>query len=195
VAADTNLQVVIGAEYKTDLGDVIGVFLRQEIQSRLALEVVAEIHAQGGVAVLPHPFQAHPESQDLWRAVDAMEVFNARCTESQNLAANELAIRFGKPMLAGSDAHFAGEITNVLMRFAHDSTLVGADVVSRDRRWVGRSTRPELVRASQTVKGVKRRAPRLIALAGLATVKHTARTLLGRAQSHETSGQWPVSNS
>ncbi len=185
-AERTPLQVIVGAEYATDLGDVIGVFLREEVRSRSALKVVEEIIAQGGVAVLPHPYHQHPDLPELHDAVAAIEVFNARCSAVQNALAAELATRMKKPMVAGSDAHFGREVSNVLMRFRGSQPLEPHDLTSRERSWIGQSTKPEFVRASQVVKGVKRRTASLIVRAGLATLKRTRCAAASGVRPHTT---------
>src|SRR5258708_2922818 len=53
------LLVVTAAEYQSEKGDIIGLFLKAEISSRHSDAILQEIHAQGGLAVLPHPFKAH----------------------------------------------------------------------------------------------------------------------------------------
>jgi hypothetical protein len=97
---DPRLEVVIGAEYATDRADVIGLFLREEVRSRRFGEAVAEIQAQGGIAVLPHPFRHRGEALDeeLVAAVDAVEVFNARS------GARENALAAGPPRRPGGTA-------------------------------------------------------------------------------------------
>jgi len=53
-----DLDVIVGAEIKTDRGDVIGLFLNEEIRERDHIEVIEAIRRQGGVAVVPHPFDS-----------------------------------------------------------------------------------------------------------------------------------------
>src|SRR5262245_24059803 len=50
------VQVIIGAEYATNHGDIIGLFLNEEVRSRDAFEVIEAIKEQGGISVLPHPY-------------------------------------------------------------------------------------------------------------------------------------------
>lgn len=47
---------MIGSEISTERGEVIGLFLSEEIISRNFLEVIDLIKEQGGIVVLPHPF-------------------------------------------------------------------------------------------------------------------------------------------
>ncbi|MDH7592731.1 MAG: PHP domain-containing protein [Methanomicrobiales archaeon] len=105
-----DLQVIAGCEIHTDIGDVIGLCLNGEIESRNSLEVIREIRSQGGFAILPHPCRSHSFSEGMIRHFDAIEVFNSRSTADQNARALLLAKEHSKPFVAGSDAHFASEI-------------------------------------------------------------------------------------
>jgi predicted metal-dependent phosphoesterase TrpH len=110
VNRDSGFAVIVGSEVKTDVGDIIGLFLHQEIKSRNYLEVIDEIRDQGGMVVLPHPFRGHKLSSELVSAVDAIETFNSRTGKAENILAEELRERHGKAAVAGSDAHFYSEI-------------------------------------------------------------------------------------
>jgi predicted metal-dependent phosphoesterase TrpH len=109
--------VPTAAEYKTDKGDLIGVFLQSEIRERRAELVADQIHEQGGLVILPHPFKAHVLDASLLSRVDIVEVYNARCSSTENDSASELAAKRGFPLLAGADAHCAGELYATLNLF------------------------------------------------------------------------------
>jgi len=103
--------VVIGAEVKTDRGEIIGLFLNEEIKSREFVEVIEEIKDQDGIIVLPHPYrnkQSAPE--DLLSEIDMIEGLNARIPKVLNYKAQCLARDSGLPMIGGSDAHTPFEI-------------------------------------------------------------------------------------
>lgn len=103
--------VIVGAETRTEYGDVIGLFLKEEIKSSRFIEVVEEIKEQDGVVVLAHPFRKNIKfPTDLLRYVDLIEGFNARSKKEDNERAYELAMKFKKPMTAGSDAHLGFEV-------------------------------------------------------------------------------------
>jgi len=113
--SEKDFVVIIGAEIKTNIGDVIGLFLSQEIQSKEFSKVINEIKKQGGLVILPHPYRTFAGiiPPQVIAAVDIIEGFNARVkNNSLNLKAQELAMKFRKPMVGGSDAHFAHEIGN-----------------------------------------------------------------------------------
>ena len=114
LARGRDLVVIPGEEVKTaDQGEVIGLFLSQEIPRGLSFgETVAAIRDQGGVVYLPHPFDrlhAIPEPVTLHRhlaQVDVLEVYNARLLfEAYNDEALRFARKYDLAMGAGSDAH------------------------------------------------------------------------------------------
>jgi len=107
---DKDFFVIVGSEINTEAGDIIGLFLKEEIKSRNSMEVIEEIKEQGGIVVLPHPYRGHKLNDELISAVDVIESFNARTGRYENFRAEELAEKHKKPTIAGSDAHFDSEI-------------------------------------------------------------------------------------
>jgi predicted metal-dependent phosphoesterase TrpH/glycosyltransferase involved in cell wall biosynthesis len=114
LARGRNLIVVPGEEIKTKgQGEVIGLFLREEIPRGLTFEeTIAAIRAQGGLVYLPHPFDrrhAIPDAATLHRHladIDVFEVYNARLLrEPYNDEALRFARKYNLTMGAGSDAH------------------------------------------------------------------------------------------
>ncbi|MEA1905706.1 MAG: PHP domain-containing protein [Euryarchaeota archaeon] len=111
VNKDDDFVVIVGSEIKTEYGDVIGLFLTDEIRSRVFTDVVGEIRDQGGLTILAHPFRkgiVFPK--DLLGHVDLIEGFNARSPKNLNQKAIELARDCRIPVTAGSDAHLGFEI-------------------------------------------------------------------------------------
>jgi predicted metal-dependent phosphoesterase TrpH len=126
------LDVICGAEINTDRGDVIGLYLTEEIGTTGHVEVIDEIHRQGGVAIIPHPFDSirssafWPTERDA-KKPDAIEVLNARCVlRRSNAAANAFADAYGLPKVAGSDAHFGAEIGNAYTLVPEGESLADA---------------------------------------------------------------------
>ena len=109
-----DLIVIIGSEIKTNFGDIIGLFLTEEVVSRDFFAVADEIKEQGGLIVLPHPYRKRETiSKELLTNVNLIEILNARSSKKENAGAKELAKRSGKIGVAGSDAHFSFEIGRV----------------------------------------------------------------------------------
>ena len=113
-ACGSRVVVIPGEEVKTaDQGEVIGLFLREEIPRGMSFgETIAAIRAQGGLVYLPHPFDrlhAIPEPATLHRhlaEIDVLEVYNARLLfEAYNEEALRFARKYNLTPGAGSDAH------------------------------------------------------------------------------------------
>src|SRR5919198_3489884 len=93
------IKVIVAEEVKTaDQGEVIGLFIEEHIPRGMTLEeTIAEIHRQGGLVYVPHPFDrlhAVPDYEHLLNVVedvDAIEVFNPRVAIG---SFNEEAARF-----------------------------------------------------------------------------------------------------
>jgi predicted metal-dependent phosphoesterase TrpH len=115
--SNKDLLIITGSEIKTDLGDVIGLFLQKEILSRTFFDVIEEIKAQGGLVILPHPCKHHKKVSELFSRVDAFEALNGRTSRTKNNEASKLGLGFNRAMLASSDAHFSFEIGDVRTRF------------------------------------------------------------------------------
>jgi predicted metal-dependent phosphoesterase TrpH len=115
-AAPADLVVIVGCETRTECGDIVCLFLRNDISSRDALGVIAEAHNQGGIAFLPHPLFGHPPRipDAVLDACDGFEAFNSRAGAFSPIGAPESGTRWerlaSKATLANSDAHLASEI-------------------------------------------------------------------------------------
>jgi predicted metal-dependent phosphoesterase TrpH len=118
---EDRLTVILGEEVSTADGEVVGVFLTKTIPRGLsANETADEIHRQGGLVSIPHPFDpfrgSHIREGPLRNLaemgkIDMIEVFNCRVTfQRHNLAAAEFAQRYGIPGIAASDSHSSFEI-------------------------------------------------------------------------------------
>ncbi len=111
-----SVNVIVGCELNTAQGEIIGLFLTEEIKSKEINEAIDEIHSQGGLVIVPHPFDRSRKSSlrdisNFARKIDAIEGFNARCIfERYNKEAVEFARQRDIPITAGSDAHYAEEI-------------------------------------------------------------------------------------
>ncbi|MFQ5459951.1 MAG: PHP domain-containing protein [Anaerolineae bacterium] len=111
--------VIVGEEVKTAEGEIIGLYLSEWIPGGLSPEATIDaIHAQGGVAYVPHPFD-RIRGSTLTRGalarvahrLDAIEAYNSRCLFPHfNLRAAAFARRMDLPAGAGSDAHAPDEI-------------------------------------------------------------------------------------
>ena len=155
INTDPRFHLIPGVEYATEYGHVVGLFLERELDDlpvrsdhSVPFErVVRAIHAQGGIAVLAHPFQSRlslpvgPFAGPV--RLDAVEGFNARAGAARNPGANAQALEFavgnGIPAVGGSDAHLAWEVGRGLCRV--DGVEPGApDALIKEAILAGRVT-------------------------------------------------------
>jgi predicted metal-dependent phosphoesterase TrpH len=163
-AKGTEVQAIIGAEYATNFGDVVGIFLTHEISTRDAHQVIDEIHKQGGLAILPHPFYQGEPEMSVARRVDMIEVFNSRLDTSRNSAAVVLAETLNKPKIVGPDAHFLSDYLAAVMRIStNDKTISPDNLLTACAHWKTRYTHERNKAVSQLIKAYKQRRPRLFA--------------------------------
>ncbi len=148
LARGRELIVIPGEEVKTDSGEVIGLFLDQEIPRGMSMgDTIAAIREQEGVVYLPHPFdRLHtiPDATTLHRhlaEIDVFEVFNARLLfEAMNDEALRFARKYNLTMGAGSDAHVLQGVGTGLVRLRAFETpeeflisLRNAEIVRRPK--------------------------------------------------------------
>jgi len=112
-------RVIPGIELLTADGEIIGLYVQDDIPAGLPLERSVElIKEQGGLVYLPHPYDrlrrgTISRSARLRAAglADIIEVVNGRSLGPRtNHKASVLAGRTGKPGGAGSDAHRKKEV-------------------------------------------------------------------------------------
>ena len=112
-------KIIVAEEIMTSEGELIGLFLTEEIPRGLSPEeTIARIKSQGGLVNIPHPFGRWPlynpkklKTPEILSQLDIIEVFNSRTpTPHSSTKAWQLARKFELPASAGSDAHTLGEI-------------------------------------------------------------------------------------
>ena len=124
-AQANGIKVIVSEEVKTaHEGEVIGLFIDRKIPRGMSLkETIDEIHAQGGLAYVPHPFDrlhAVPDYEHLLKVVediDVLEVFNARvAVPGFNEEARRFAAKYRVVAGAGSDSHVTQGLGTVKIR-------------------------------------------------------------------------------
>jgi predicted metal-dependent phosphoesterase TrpH len=115
----SRIDVVIGEEVTTRSGHLLGLFLQTRLKRNQRLEItVAEIHEQGGLAIVPHPFSAFTKgmrkhaimrihnSSDPLLYWDALEGYNPSTAGRYGRSATiRLAGQLGLPLVGNSDGH------------------------------------------------------------------------------------------
>lgn len=116
-------RVIVGEEIMTSSGELLGLYMTEEIPHQLSPQTTIErLRKQGAFISISHPFDNRrslwkpQELIDLVPHVDAVEIFNARCLNNR---CNEVAARFatehGLFGTVGSDAHSVRELGGVHM--------------------------------------------------------------------------------
>lgn len=128
--AGADLFVIVAEEIKTKQGEVIGLFLEEEVPAGLDFdETLDRIKSQGALVYIPHPFDglhATPPYQTLVdnvHRIDVVEVFNARlAVPAFNVRAERFAAKYNIAAGAGSDAHVLQGLGTAMMRMRPFST-------------------------------------------------------------------------
>jgi predicted metal-dependent phosphoesterase TrpH len=121
-AKENDIDVVIGEEISTLDGEIIGLYLNEEIPPHLTVEeTIDRIRSQDGIVIAPHPFSLHCPSlgekiENL--DIDAIETINAGHIDGY---ANSLATERSKSgkwaIVGGSDSHALGTIAYAYTTF------------------------------------------------------------------------------
>ena len=112
---DLGIPFIRGEEIRTDRGDLIGLYLNECIPKYTPFgEAIDSIHAQGGLAYLPHMYDRTRKgvipSKKETKKLDIIEIFNSRClSSSYNNQAQKFATQNSKLPACGSDSHFLFE--------------------------------------------------------------------------------------
>lgn len=117
--------VIVGEEIMTTQGEILAYFVQENVPAGLSPdETIRRLRAQGAVISVAHPFDQlrkgawqEDELLKIIDRVDAIEIFNARCTFAND---NEKAIAFAQRHhllgTAGSDAHTPLEYGRAMTR-------------------------------------------------------------------------------
>lgn len=171
-APDYGILGIPGMELTTQEGHLLALGIEELIPPGLPFsESLDRIHEQGGIAVVPHPFQKsrhgvapHITSEELASA-DALEVYNSRLlTGRSNRRAERFAARRGLPMTAGSDAHIAEMVGQAVTEVdAAERTVESVlDAIREGRTSVIGSRTPWRISLRQFGGGIKRRIARAL---------------------------------
>jgi hypothetical protein len=119
-----NFLIILGEEIKTSKGDVLGLFLKEQINGykKDPRWVMEEIKKQGGLVIIPHPFHGSEGFRDditkYLDLVDGIEVFNGRKPGTNpDKKAMEFAKQYNLGMTAGGDSHYYKGIGNTYTEF------------------------------------------------------------------------------
>ena len=119
VASIAPFKVIIGSEIKSSQGEIIGLFLKEDIPpNKTALETVKLIKEQNGLVSVPHPFDTYRHNvitknglDSIIPYIDMLEVFNARnIRDIDNQKAMDFAIENNLLICGVTDSHSVIEV-------------------------------------------------------------------------------------
>ena len=114
IAGELGKGIIVGCEVSTLAGDLIGLFLNQPVPVNLELSAAIErIHQQGGLAMVPHPFEKRQRSSidldkflGLADKIDIIETYNGRSlSPAARRRSASFALQHNIAQAACSDAH------------------------------------------------------------------------------------------
>ncbi len=117
--ADDSIMVIMGEEIKSMQGEIIGLFLNDNIRPKMTLEeTIFQIKKQNGLVCLPHPGESlrrsaisKKNSEMAIKDADIVEVYNSRTAFKADMDwAYNLAEKYDKPIIYGSDSHNVSEL-------------------------------------------------------------------------------------
>lgn len=166
-ASDYGLVGITGMEVTSAVGHVLAFGIDELIPSGLSFDdTLDRIRNQGGVAVVPHPFQksrhgvAPHITRDQLASADAIEVYNSRLlTGLANRKAEKFAAGRNLPMTAGSDAHISEMVGQAVTEVAvteRSADVILDAIVDGRTSYVGSRT-PWRISFRQAAGGAKRR--------------------------------------
>ena len=120
-----DFSILRGVEITTSHGDILVYGYYEEIRGIIPLkELRKKVKNAGGFMAVAHPFRGFmiiggnqlnisakkAAKKEIFQYVDAIEVFNGKCTDDENKVAQEVADILGLKSIAGSDAHEFGSV-------------------------------------------------------------------------------------
>jgi predicted metal-dependent phosphoesterase TrpH len=98
--------IIPGSEISTTQGHVLALGITKPITKGLPpQETIENIHDNGGISIIPHPFRFSTGIGKKFSHTDAIETFNGRCFYWCNMRAKKLATQRKVGETGGSDAH------------------------------------------------------------------------------------------
>ncbi|AHF99385.1 phosphoesterase [Halostagnicola larsenii XH-48] len=166
-APEYDLVGIPGIEISSKAGHVLGLGVEEAVPPGLSYgETLEAIRSQGGIAVVPHPFQesrhgvmARITREELAEA-DAIEVYNSRLlTGRANRQAERFADDHDLPMTAGSDAHISEMVGQAVTRVDTDQRSVESilEAIGEGKTSVEGKRTPWHISFRQAAGGVTRR--------------------------------------
>lgn len=114
-------QVIIGEEVLSDIGDIIGFPITDEIVKGNYKDVIRSMKEQKAYICLPHPYKSHDlfliHEEQFLSQFDFIEIYNSRINQKLNNYASKLNQKHNKIPIIGSDAHTIQDLKNCFVMY------------------------------------------------------------------------------
>jgi predicted metal-dependent phosphoesterase TrpH len=154
-------KVIVAEEVLTPDGEIMGMFLKETVESPLsAEEAISRIKDQGGLICIPHPYdRLRPAAlrgkslERILKYADLIEGYNSR-SHMPGVVKRilKLADKHNLPVTAGSDAHTPAEIGSSYVEMPDFNSPAEFLAALRKGSPVGRSANPVVHLASTWAK-------------------------------------------
>ncbi len=142
-AKEKPILVIVSEEVKSKQGDILALNIKEAIPNKLeAEETIKRIHAQGGTAIIAHPYGSlcgfDGDLEKIMEKADGLEVLNASVFWG-NQRAHDFLRKHGYAFTVGSDAHFTNFIGKVWLELPleYKSTLTPEFIMESIKSKIG----------------------------------------------------------
>lgn len=128
--SDKNFEIIPGEEITTQYGDVLALYIKEEIHTRDFFELIKEVKRQKGIIIIPHPitisnkYSFRYSLNNLRKKLNGIdfgfEIFNSRNFVSLNNKSKLLSEKHDFSQTGSSDAHLPIDIGNGYTLFNGD---------------------------------------------------------------------------
>jgi predicted metal-dependent phosphoesterase TrpH len=119
--------VIVGEEVLSDIGDIIGFPINDEIPKGNYQDVINEMKFQKASVCLPHPYKSHNlfliHEEQFLSQFDFIEIYNSRISSKLNDYALKLNQKHNKIPIIGNDAHTIEDLKNCFVIYNNEMVI------------------------------------------------------------------------
>lgn len=121
-------KVIIGEEVLSDIGDIIGFPITNEIPKGNYQDVISSMKEMEAYICLPHPYKSHDcfliHEEQFLTQFDFIEIYNSRINQKLNEYAVKLNQKHKKIPIIGNDAHTIEDLKNCFVKYNDKMEIV-----------------------------------------------------------------------
>lgn len=121
-------KVIVGEEVLSDMGDIIGFPITDEIPKGSYQDVIKSMKEQNAYICLPHPYKSHDffliHEEQFLAQFDFIEIYNSRINTKLNEYAVKLNQKHNKIAIIGNDAHTIEDLKNCFVMYNNKMEII-----------------------------------------------------------------------